>query len=101
MRRTIKTEHVREHTLSDQTVRCFKTSVGITDGWKANTGDWITYAELDADDQGHYRCGRMLGRVDAPYVPDDKYPCERINGHLSILALSDDCTHAYIRWVRP
>lgn len=97
MRYTICTEHVRQHTLTDQQVKCFNTSVGMTDGYIAKTGDWITYAE----NENGYRTGRMLGRVDAPAVPDDKYPCEQIKGYLSILALSDDCTYCYVRWVKP
>lgn len=97
MRRTIQTEHVRQHELSDQQVKCFHTATGMSDGYIAKPGDWITYVE----DGNGYRSGRMLGRVEAPAVPDDKYPCEAINGHLSILVLSDDCCHAYIRWVRP
>ena len=101
MKRTIQTEHVRQHELSDQQVKCFNTGVGMTDGWIAKTGDWITYAENSGTDGSCYRSGRMLGRVDAPYVHDEKYPCEEVKGYLSVLALSDDCCYAYIRWIKP
>lgn len=94
MKREIQTEHVRRHTLTDQQVKCFKTFGG--DGYVAKTGDWITYTE-----ENQYRSGRMLGRVDAPAVPHDTYPCEKIEGYLSVLAISDDLTYAYIRWVKP
>lgn len=100
MKRTIRTEHVREHELSDQQIKCFKTGVGMSDGYIAKPGDWITYEEKTTDDCSRSRAGRMLGRVKASAVIG-QYPSPAIDGYLSVLALSDDCTYAYIRWVAP
>jgi hypothetical protein len=105
MIRHIETENVRAHELSDRAVRCpdaLDHDRQSRYGVKAKTGMWITYRDLDADGRSfHYRSGRVLGRVDAPYVPDAKYPCEKIDGYVSVLALSDDLHYAYIRWIKP
>lgn len=105
MIRKIRTEHVREHELSDRAVLLpnaldhdHQTRYGV----KAKTGMWITYRENDAaGNPMHYRSGRVLGRVDAPAVPSERFPCERIEGFVSVLALSDSMQYAYIRWINP
>lgn len=95
--RQIHTEHVRAHTLSDRQVKCLHTGIGMSHGWIAKTGDWITYVEK----HNGYRCGRMLGRVTAPDASTQEFDIPAIDGHLSVLQLSDDCCHAYIRWINP
>lgn len=102
MKRHIQTEHVRAHELSDQQVKCFSTAVGMSDGYVAKPGDWITYREhYTGSDLTGTRCGRMLGRVEAPDASSSRFDIPAVKGHLSILALSDDCCYAYIRWVAP
>lgn len=103
MVRTIQTEHVRQHELSDRAVPCpnaLDHDRQSRYGVKAKTGMWITYCERHAGGDFQYRSGRMLGRVTAGAV-DGKYPSEAIDGWLSVLALADDMHFAYIRWVKP
>lgn len=105
MIRTIKTDSVREHTLTDRKVACpgaFDHDRQSRYGVFAKTGDWIIYRATDAaGNEWQYRAGRVLGRVDAPFVPDDRYPCKAIKGHISVLAFSDNMQFAYIRWIDP
>lgn len=99
MIRHIHTEHVRAHTLSDRAVdlpNALDHDRQTRYGVQAKTGMWITYR-----DDGHMRSGRVLGRVEAPHVPDSRYPCDAIDGYLSVLALADNMQHAYIRWINP
>lgn len=105
MIRTITTEHVRTHELSDRAIdlpNALDHDKQTRYGVKAKTGMWITYRDTNASGEPCvYRSGRVLGRVDAPFVQHDKYPCERIEGYVSVLALSDNMQHAYIRWIAP
>lgn len=55
----------------------------------ARPGYWLTW--LDAN---RMRNGRVLGRIDK----SDGDDCE---GFIAVMALSDNATHAYIRWVNP
>lgn len=102
--RQIQTEYVRAHTLSDRGVRCPGAMDHDTQSRYtavAKTGRWITYRETDAAGAVFmYRCGRVLGRVEAGPVqgPD---PTPAIDGYISVLALSDTMQYAYIRWVNP
>ena len=109
MIRKIQTENVRWHELSDRAIACpnardydRQSPYGV----KAKTGMWITFRENTTNVDGsnpltRLRSGRVLGRVDAPSVPSEKYPCERIEGYVSVLALADNMQHAYIRWIKP
>lgn len=64
----------------------------------ANIGNLIVYREYHQDDSYSMRVARVLGRVTAPKVrPDDR----EVKGFALVMALSDDCTHAYERWVDP
>jgi hypothetical protein len=99
--RQIRTEHVRAHELSDRAVKCpnaldhdQQTRYGV----KAKTGAWVTYKETYTDGSSQTRHGRVLGRVAARAIADD---VKDIDGHLSVLALSDNMQHAYIRWIDP
>lgn len=94
--RRIKTDHVRDHILSDRAVPCPNArdyDRQSTYGVKAKTGMWVTYNDGDSA----VRYGRVLGRVDA----DGSDDVERIDGHLSVLVLADNHQHAYIRWIDP
>jgi len=107
MKRTIRTEHVRQHELSDRAVivpNALDHDAQLRYGVKAKTGMWVTYRETDATgNQSNVRSGRMLGRVDAPFVAasNPEYNCPKIDGYLSVLALADSMQHAYIRWIDP
>lgn len=99
--RHIQTEHVRAHELSDRAValpNALDHDRQSRYGVKAKTGMWITYR----DDSGT-RNGRVLGRVEAPFVPSSnpEYTCEHIEGYVSVLVLSENMQHAYIRWIKP
>lgn len=104
MRYQIRTEHGRTHELSERqidTPNAYDNSRQTRYGVKVRPGNWIVYREEYTDQSFARRVGRVLGRVEAPAVPDAKYPCERIDGHISVLALANDLSHAYIRWVDP
>ena len=106
MRRTISTQTVREHVLSDRAVK-IPYEAGAMDhdtmsryGVTVKTGMWITYKERYTDNSFNYAHGRVLGRVEADAV-NGQFPSPRIDGHISVLQLSQHMTHAYIRWVDP
>lgn len=64
----------------------------------ANVGNLIVYKEFHADDSYSTRTARMIGRVSAPQLDPEG---DEIKGWLLVLALSDDCTALYERWVNP
>ena len=61
--------------------------------WKAKAGDLITYVEQPT---GHSRIARVIGEI--TWCDGDGPDCR---GHLAVLALSDDGTFGYERWVDP
>lgn len=72
-------------------------------GAYAHVGDWLTYDESNgSESNGLLRVGRMIGRIKhAPAfgVGTDSTPA--IDNWLLVLALSNDATSLYIRWVNP
>lgn len=61
-------------------------------------GDMILYREpWEGGAHGH-RLARVLGRVSAPAIGDDKTP---VKGWALAMALSDDASHGYERWINP
>ena len=65
----------------------------------AKVGDLVVYKEAYMDDSHSLRAARMIGTIDyAPPIGDDTKP---VKGYLLVLALSNDCTHCYERWINP
>lgn len=60
---------------------------------RAKAGHCVTYREGDK-----VRLARVLGRVTAPALPGDASP---VKGWALVMALSEDGTHAYERWINP
>jgi len=69
------------------------------DKWKAQVGDLVLYLETDVNGQRiGSRLGRMIGRVKwAPQLAGSK----PIRNWIILIALSDDLSHSYERWVNP
>jgi hypothetical protein len=84
---------MRDATIDHRQVRLPNASHLGYDKWKAQRGDVIVYREGEGT-----RTGRVLGRV--AYAPPEG-EIGAITDHLYVLALSDDLSHAYIRWVDP
>lgn len=64
----------------------------------ASVGNLIVYKEFHKDDSYSTRIARVIGCVTAPKIaPDDS----EIKDWALVLALSDNCTHLYERWVNP
>ena len=65
------------------------------DKWTAQVGDWIVWTYPDSQSD---LIGRMTGRVHYAPACGESAP---IADWLEVLQLSDDHTHAYIRWIDP
>ena len=65
---------------------------------EANVGNLIGYTEYYEDGTTGRRVARVLGRVSAPKLSSTD---RAVKGFALVMALSDDCTHAYERWVDP
>lgn len=63
---------------------------------KARPGYWIGFS-MDGT-ASDYQVGRVLGRVDAPAIGEDKEP---IKGWIVALVLSRDATFCFERWIHP
>lgn len=89
---------VRACTLTQESVSCPNAyDVRAHSGYsvKARPGDWLSFAE----DGESLRYGRVLGRVQAPAIPHERYPCEPFDG-IAVLALSvESLQHAFVQWV--
>ena len=84
-------------TIDDKRVVCPITPTGGSSKFEAGPGDVIFYRESVF----HTRTARVLGRVNAPAIPHDQYPAEKVKDALCVMSLSDCMTFAYERWVKP
>lgn len=91
--------HVRACTISERKVRlpnCFK---GLGK-YEASPGDFVTFKQMQGDDTYDTRIGRVLGRVDAPFVPSSDgnplHDCSKVEGWLAVLVLGDNARHALV-----
>lgn len=94
---------VRTSELTEQAVDCpgardetRQTNYGV----KARPGNWIVFRAGDGD-INVLSYGRVLGKVNAPAIEDSRYPCQKIEGWISAVVLSDSMTHAFVHWVNP
>lgn len=60
----------------------------------AKPGHWITWSD------GSMRTGRVLGRIECAEYAVGVGTCD-VRGWLGVMQLSDDLTHAYVRFVNP
>ena len=60
---------------------------------EAKPGHWVMW------DEGSRRVGRVLGRIEHAQFNDGNL--EDVRGWLAVMQLSDNMTHAYIRWIDP
>lgn len=70
------------------------TSIGYCVKW-AKPGYWIMWNAQP----GVLSVGRVLGRIE--WAQFNEGNREDVRGYLAVMALADDCTHAYVRWVAP
>jgi hypothetical protein len=62
----------------------------------AKPGNWVTWNE----EESGQRTGRVLGRIECAAY-EIGLGTEDCKGWLAVMQLSDDATHAYVRWVNP
>jgi hypothetical protein len=66
----------------------------------AKPGYWVTWGDPLQDDSKAHRIGRVLGRIECAAYDTGKGALDCM-GWLAVMQLSDDLTHAYVRWVDP
>ena len=66
----------------------------------AKPGNWITWGDPQEDGSKQHRCGRVLGRIECAAY-EIGLGTQDCAGWLGVMQLSDDMTHAYVRWVNP
>ena len=81
------------------------TTIGF-DRWIARPGDLILYRERLAggdDAPSLRRIARVIGTVDAPTLPagTNYEGSPAVKNHICVMALADDGSYAYERWVDP
>ena len=85
--------------ISRKSVRCPNASLLGHAKPVAKVGDLVVYKEPYTDGSYSSRAARMIGTVDyAPPIGNDTKP---VKGYLLVLALSNDCTFCYERWINP
>lgn len=95
---------VRACTISECKVKLPSVSTCGHNKQYAEPGDLVVYNESAPGDTWFPQFGRVLGRVDAPFVAgatSPKYDCPKVEGWLAVLVLSHSTSSAYVRWVRP
>lgn len=94
--------HRRTATYSDREVKCKNTSP-LFHRYGAKPGMMAKYYYTMNDGSRCYEWGRVLGRVDAPFVKsdNDEYDCPEVKGWIAVLEIGW-CGHiARVRWVNP
>lgn len=85
---------MRKHTLDNRKVVAPNASFLAGGRGSVKRGDCFIYNE----GSGHARLARSLGRIaSCEWVG----PGEDCTGYICAMALSDDATHGYVRWVNP
>lgn len=88
----------RTHTLRRVSVHCPNTSTLGYGKWVAKPGDLLTYKEHHTDGSYTPRLARMVGRVNAPA---DGPTCPEVKGLICVVAISNEGTFCYERWIKP
>lgn len=81
---------------SKRGVRCPNSSYQGFSRTEAKPGDWIAYREHCTDGSSHARFARVIGRIDAAGTDGPS-----VKGKVAAIALSDDGTFCYERWIDP
>lgn len=73
--------------------RASRIGFGLT---HAKPGNWVRFVSHNYNGSRNSHVGRVIGRID-----ETDRDGENCAGHLAVMQLSDDATHAYVRWVDP
>ena len=93
--------HRRHAKYTATEVKCKNTSMHSK--YVAYPGMMVKYFDTMSDGSREYAWGRVLERVDAPFVKGSKteYDCPAIKGWLAVIELAWCGHNGFIRWVNP
>ena len=95
--------HRRHATYTLKSVRCPNASIVATAGQVAKPGMMVRYHYTLNDDSKSHAWGRVISRVDAPFVKgsEPRFDCPEVDGWLAVLELSWCGRVGFIRWIDP